>query len=712
MSDFSDIQQNNQHPLGARRKIFSVNESEFIFLNKTSSNAYTELSKRINQASGIFTLTGEAGIGKSFLLHKLENEAPKNLIFICCYSTNLDYENLIAVICDKLEINTTENYLPTQLAELKQFLIANSQKGINIVLVIDDAHHLGEDVLSQLIALYNLELDGCALRLVLSGTPMLELLLEKVRNQHALSVDITQVRLEPLAVEDIAAYVSRQIKNSDIVDFESLFSPTVIKKIARYTGGIPRLINALCERALVIAQLDGEKSISIDSVSEAANELMMQERDPLISRKVPPKNYDDVLFDKAVLDETVLDKTVLDEGVLEETALDKTIFFEKHQSIKLDNLSGLDEINTSDKAKEIVDGLLLPKENGKSLDQTVNDPILQSFTDYPVATLSFTKSNLNKVKSPVNAGKLSQKNTESRKDLVEKIMEEELQDKVVAGSRSTEYKQEKKSLNLLHSNKIQFLSLVFFALLAGLLGGLGSAYLFNKAPDHTSAAQPPSSLQVPAPAALAPGPVISPAPNSAQDYQAPASESKSDTNPSLSLSTKVDAKQTAQAPVAATGIEPSQPSPPPASAVHQRDGSTESTPPPGADPAKISLKQDLSPPAQEKTTPTLAPVIKPKVDNQLIVFYMNKGDSFLRRGDIVSARLFYQEAVKLGYPEAMAAVAKTYDPAALANLGVKGFRDDPAKAAEWYLRAKAAGYTEGDSYQLQELRSKMPESAE
>lgn len=712
MNDFSDIQQNNQHPLGARRKIFSVNESEFIFLNKTSSKAYIELSKRINQASGIFILTGEAGIGKSFLLHKLENEAPKNLIFICCYSTNLDYENLIAVVCDKLEINTTESYLPTQLAQLKQFLIANSQKGINIVLVVDDAHHLGEDVLSQLIALYNLELDGCALRLVLSGTPMLELLLEKVRNQHALSVDIIQVRLEPLAVEDIAAYVSRQIKNSDIVDFESLFSPTVIEKIARYTGGIPRLINALCERALMIAQLDGERTISLDSISEAANELMMQERDQLISRKAPPKNYDEVLFDKAVLDETVLDKTALDEGILEETALDKTIFFEKHQSVKLENLSRLDEINASDKAKEIIDGLLLPKENGKSLDQTVNDPILQSFTDYPVATLSFTKSNLNKAKPPINSKKFSQKNAGSRKDLVEKIMEEELQDKIVAATRWTEYKKEIKSLNLLHSNKIQFLSLVFFALLAGLLGGLGSAYLFNKAPDQTSAVQSPSSLQAPAPAAVTPSPAISPTPDSAQDHQAAASESKADINPSLTSSTKADPKQVAGIPAAAAGVDASQPSSPPASAAHQRDGSTESTPPSGADPAKISLKQDLSPPVQEMPTPALAPVIKTETDQQLIVFYMSKGDSLLRRGDIVSARLFYQEAVRLGYPEAMAAVAKTYDPTVLANLGIKGFRDDSAKAAEWYLRAKEAGYTEGASYQLQELRNKTPESAE
>ena len=71
--------------------------------------------------------------------------------------------------------------------------------------------------------------------------------------------------------------------------------------------------------------------------------------------------------------------------------------------------------------------------------------------------------------------------------------------------------------------------------------------------------------------------------------------------------------------------------------------------------------------------------------------YMSSGDLLLTRGDIASARLFYEAAANTGSATAMTAVGKTYDPLALDKLGVKGFRADPVKAAEWYLKAKNAG---------------------
>ena len=86
--------------------------------------------------------------------------------------------------------------------------------------------------------------------------------------------------------------------------------------------------------------------------------------------------------------------------------------------------------------------------------------------------------------------------------------------------------------------------------------------------------------------------------------------------------------------------------------------------------------------------------------------YLERGHALLSRGDVASARLFYQEAANLGSSEAMAAVGKTYDPVALDKLGIKGFQTDPAKAAEWYIKAREAGYTEIAEY-LQALRKWM-----
>ena len=75
----------------------------------------------------------------------------------------------------------------------------------------------------------------------------------------------------------------------------------------------------------------------------------------------------------------------------------------------------------------------------------------------------------------------------------------------------------------------------------------------------------------------------------------------------------------------------------------------------------------------------------------LISSYMSSGDALLARGDVASARLFYEAAAAVGYAAAMTAVGKTYDPVTLKQLGIKGFRADPVQAAEWYLKAEKAG---------------------
>jgi hypothetical protein len=82
---------------------------------------------------------------------------------------------------------------------------------------------------------------------------------------------------------------------------------------------------------------------------------------------------------------------------------------------------------------------------------------------------------------------------------------------------------------------------------------------------------------------------------------------------------------------------------------------------------------------------------------------MSSGDAFMARGDVASARLFYLEAAKIGFPAGMAAVGKTYDPIVLNRLGIRGFLADSGKAVEWYVKAEKAGYAETAEY-LQELR--------
>jgi len=97
------------------------------------------------------------------------------------------------------------------------------------------------------------------------------------------------------------------------------------------------------------------------------------------------------------------------------------------------------------------------------------------------------------------------------------------------------------------------------------------------------------------------------------------------------------------------------------------------------------------------------------VEVSLISSYLINGNLWLQRGDIASARLFYQEAANTGSVQAMVAVGKTYDPIILNQLGIRGFRPDPVKAAEWYLRANKAGDSESTE-RLKELNRWLSDS--
>lgn len=696
MSDIADIQQDGQLNFVARRKIFRSNEAEFFFLNNAYLNAYIQLLKGIRQRGGLFVLTGEAGIGKTFLLRKLENESPTNIKLVFCYSTNLDYENLIAVICGQLGVGAAGYPLSDRIAALKEYLKTNSERRMGLALLIDDAHHLGQDVLDNLIASFSSELQSnCALRIVLSGTPILEEILKRIGVVRGPATAILQIRLEPMISTDVATYISRQIKGAGSLNVDSLFSPLAIQKITRYTGGIPRLINTLCERALLITQLDKETTVSIASIDETAHELMLKEHE-VIADGVATNFLDEIQFN----DKTRL-KSSLSVG------------------------SGSNHPH-GDTEKIFSESLLMDKPD-MDLDETINESIFQNIIDYPVTAVSFSASSSDGVNqfvcstTPTVQSKYSD-NELSRSSLVENILRDEFRENMIMTTRWDDFKIDGKHLGLFELPKLQFLSLIFFAILAGLLGGVGSIYLFRQTPVPIPAASPAptpafevskqaSSFMQQAPI---PGPIHDrdSGHDSSQVSASTFSVSPTSTTSSplgVSTSGSVEPVQASKPEVSAnpgsTSLSPSivEPKPP------ARPVTISATPSPRAglgssSPISASAAVAASPVAESETPPASQPSSGETVsETPLISSYMSSGDAFMARGDVASARLFYLEAAKIGFPAGMAAVGKTYDPIVLNRLGIRGFLADSGKAVEWYVKAEKAGYAETAEY-LQELR--------
>lgn len=184
---------------------------------------------------------------------------------------------LLATLCDELKISYGENPTLKQLTDhLSRFLLANHEKGRNTVLIIDEAQHLRAEVLEQLRLLTNLETDTKKLlQVILIGQPELQLLLKRQELRQLAQRITARYHLLPLNEDEIALYVLHRLQVAG--RFEPLFTRKAIKVLHKCSGGIPRLINLLCERALMAGYAQSKVPIDHHMVRQAAAEVLGEE---------------------------------------------------------------------------------------------------------------------------------------------------------------------------------------------------------------------------------------------------------------------------------------------------------------------------------------------------------------------------------------------------------------------------------------------------
>jgi type II secretory pathway predicted ATPase ExeA len=263
---------------GVRRKPFSSAETEFYCTTINHLDAYIRLLQGIRQPGNLTVLTGESGTGKTLLLRKVVREIPAQIQSVFCYSTNLDFDTLLTVICDQLGLVTQGLDQSAKLESLKEYVRARRAQGMDVTLIIDEAHNLGKDGFDRLLTLVHSDPpEGCPMPLVLSGMPALEDILAQQQATHPQVVNAVHLRLDRLADAEVEVFIQRQMQSAGGLPAETLFPTPVIERIARYAQGIPRLINRLCDRILVGAQLARQSALSTELVDEAASQLLLPE---------------------------------------------------------------------------------------------------------------------------------------------------------------------------------------------------------------------------------------------------------------------------------------------------------------------------------------------------------------------------------------------------------------------------------------------------
>lgn len=249
----------------------------YLFLSDRHREALAHLTYGLGETGGFVLLTGEVGTGKTTVSRCLLGQLPDNTDTAFILNPSLTELELLATLCDELKITYGDNPTLKQLTDrLSRFLLANHEKGRNTVLIIDEAQHLRAEVLEQLRLLTNLETDTKKLlQVILIGQPELQLLLKRQELRQLAQRITARYHLLPLNEDEVALYVLHRLQVAG--RFEPLFTRKAIAMLQKHTGGIPRLINLLCERALMAGYAQSKVPIDHHMVRQAAAEVLGEE---------------------------------------------------------------------------------------------------------------------------------------------------------------------------------------------------------------------------------------------------------------------------------------------------------------------------------------------------------------------------------------------------------------------------------------------------
>lgn len=250
-------------------------DPRYLFLSQQHREALAHLLYGIGDQGGFVVLTGEVGTGKTTVCRCLLQQLPEHADVAFIVNPKLDSRELLQSICEELGVGLPEGNLTIKqlIDALNDFLLQTHARGRNAILIIDEAQNLDVAVLEQLRLLTNLETsERKLLQLILLGQPELNTLLARPDLRQLAQRITARFHLSPLSRDEVALYIQHRLAIAGCRG--QLFGAAAIQRIFRYSQGIPRLINLLCDRALLGVYAGNGTAVDVAMVARAAHEVM------------------------------------------------------------------------------------------------------------------------------------------------------------------------------------------------------------------------------------------------------------------------------------------------------------------------------------------------------------------------------------------------------------------------------------------------------
>jgi general secretion pathway protein A len=249
-------------------------DSDFLYMSKAHTRAKAYMDYTVWNREGFVVITGEIGCGKTTLIQKLLSELDENVLVAKVFQTQLDEVEFLQAVLVEFGLNPFNAKKVELIDMLNTFLLDNFLQLKQLVLVIDDAHNLSLKVLEEIRMLSGLETrKEKVLHVILVGQPSLNDMLDSPEMEQLMQRVRLRYHIKSLSEHDTRDYIQHRLRIAGAEDPEKIFVPDTFPIVFKYTGGLPRLINTLCDTAMTCAFADNIHTVSMSTMNTAIEEL-------------------------------------------------------------------------------------------------------------------------------------------------------------------------------------------------------------------------------------------------------------------------------------------------------------------------------------------------------------------------------------------------------------------------------------------------------
>jgi general secretion pathway protein A len=248
-------------------------DPRFLYLSPTHQEALQHLKFGVREKKGFIVLVGEVGCGKTTLCRRFLNELdPAHYDTALILNPRITETQMLKAILTELGETKLARNQNDLVAQMNKLLLERIEKGRDIVLIIDEAQNLKFEVLEQIRLLSNLETDKQKLlQIVLMGQPELKEVLAREELRQLRQRILVHYELHPLSATDIAHYVQHRLSLAGANGRPS-FTKWALRAIHRSSGGIPRVVNNLCDKAMLAAFIRESDEVNFWDVRRAVKD--------------------------------------------------------------------------------------------------------------------------------------------------------------------------------------------------------------------------------------------------------------------------------------------------------------------------------------------------------------------------------------------------------------------------------------------------------